>query len=63
MLQEKSCFTCNFFDESSPNKKPHQAERFGFCRYDTPKVISDKGEASWPVVKQHDWCGKFLNGN
>ena len=62
MMHEKSCSLCNFFDENATNNQIENP-KVGICRYDSPKVTSDQSRATWPVVKQEDWCGKFLSGN
>ena len=57
MEQERTCCTCEFWDQRTFHKKARNA---GLCRIDPPaRNGSDKSEWSWPETWDEDWCSHF----
>lgn len=46
------CRNCFYWDQSG-------SESHGFCRRDTPTVVSGETKGYWPITENDDWCGEW----
>lgn len=61
-----NCSECNFFQPVAGLTCVPLNQRFGECRRHPPKNVGtplhrkDQTRAMFPVVREDDWCGEFV---